>query len=420
MAEQVEELQPLLEADQFDFDDADEIVLPPRRRFPIWAIVLIVVLVLALIAASISYYLLNRTPAIQYIQSTVQSGNLSVKVSTSGPLAPNAQYIMNFPAAGQISEVDVKVGDHVTAGQTLAKITVTQTVNGYGNNPPTTTDTLTAPGDATVATVNGTVGENVSSNGSVSTGSSGSGQGSASSSSAFMTLVDVSKYVINASINESDITSIKVGQVAQFTVSAYPSTTLRATVTSIDILGQSSSSVVTYPVQLAVDMSSVNTIQLFPGMTATVDITTAQRLNTLIIPASALSFPTTALQNGEINRTDYRNALQAAASSSSTNNTGSTTGAVTGNTRVVMELKDGKLVPVPITVGLTSNSSVEVLSGLKEGDQIVTGQTGGTTTSPRTGTNAGGRGGFGGGGGGFGGGFGGGNGGRGAGGNGGN
>lgn len=402
MPEQVEELQPLLEEDQLDLDDADGFVLQPKkRRFPLWAVIVIVVLVLALIVATVFYFLMGRTPAVQYTQSTVQSGNLSVKVSSSGPLTPNAEYSMNFPAAGQISEVDVKVGDHVTAGQTLAKIKVTQTTSGFGNNAPATTtttiDTLTAPANAIVASVNGTVGENVSANGSVSSGSgsSGTGQGSnsSSSSSAFATLVDVSKYMISASVNETDINSIKVGQAAQFTVSAYPSTTLRANVTSIDILGQTSSSVVTYPVQLAVDMSSVKDINLFPGMTATVDITTAQRLNTLFIPATAISFPTTALQNGEISRADYIAALQPATGSSSANN-----GTAVSNSRVVMELKNGKLTPVPITIGLTSGSTVEVLSGLQSGDQIVTGQTGGnTTTSTRTGTGGfrnGGAGGF--------------------------
>ncbi|BCL78610.1 HlyD family efflux transporter periplasmic adaptor subunit [Ktedonobacteria bacterium brp13] len=393
MPEQVEELQPLLEEDLLDLDDADDVVLQPKkRRFPLWAIIVIVILVLALIAVTLSHFLIRRTSAIQYTQAAVQSGNLSVQVSTSGPLTPNAEYAMNFPAAGQITEVDVKVGDHVTTGQTLAKIKVTQTSNNFANGGPTTTttiDTLTAPADATVAAVNGNVGENVSANGTVTSGSTSSsiGAGSGSSSSAFMTLVDVSKYMISASVNETDINSIKVGQAAQFTVSAYPSTTLRATVTSIDILGQTSSSVVTYAVQLAVDMTSVNNVNLFPGMTATVDITTAQRLNTLIIPTTATTFPTTALQNGEINRADYIAALRSAAGNASTS--GST---ATGNSRVVMELKNGKLTPVLIKIGLSSTNSVEVLSGLQAGDQVVTGQIGGTTTTSAT-TGAGGLGG---------------------------
>ncbi|GCF08758.1 efflux RND transporter periplasmic adaptor subunit [Dictyobacter arantiisoli] len=416
MSEKVEELQPLLEEDQLDLDDMDTVGVEPRkRRFPIWAIIVIVVI--ALIASVTSYYLLNRTPAIQYTQGTATTGNLSVKVSASGPLSPNAEYTMNFPAAGQITEIDVKVGQHVTKGQTLAKLSVTSTGNyannNNNNNNSPTVDTLTAPGDATIAVINGAVGENVSSSGTVSSGSGGSSQGTGSSSgsSVFMTLVDVSKYNIQASINESDINSIKIGQPAQFTVSAYPSKTLRATVSAINILGQTSSSVVTYAVTLTVDMSSLTNVQVYPGMTATVDITTAQRLNTLLIPSSALTFPTTALQNGEISRSDYVAALQSSTSNSSSGSTSNANGATTSS-RVVMELKNGKLTPVAITVGLSSGQSVEVLSGLQDGDQVVIGQTGGNTTTTGTGTGTGtgtrrGTGGFGGGAGGFGGGAGG-------------
>lgn len=386
MSEDLEELQPLLEEEQLAADDLDSVeAKPQKRRIPIWTIIVSIVVVIVLIAAGTTYYLLNRTPPIQYTQATARTGNLSVKVSASGPLSPNAEYMMNFPAAGQITEIDVSVGQHVTKGQTLAKLAVTQS-NGFNNSSSSTTDTLTAPGDATVAAINGSVGENVSSSGNVSAGGGNGNQSgnSGSSNSAFMTLVDVSKYMITASVNETDINSIKVGQAAQFTVSAYPTKTLNATVSSIDILGQTSSSVVTYNVTLTVNMSSLTNVQVYPGMTATVDITTAQRLNTLIIPSSALSFPTTALQNGEINRADYVSALQSAASASGNSSSSSTS--TTASNRVVMELKNGKLTPVPITVGLTSGQSVEVLSGLQAGDQIVIGQTGGQTTTTTTGT----------------------------------
>jgi hypothetical protein len=63
----------------------------------------------------------------------------------------------------------------------------------------------------------------------------------------------------------------------------------------------------------------------------------------------------------------------------------------------VVELKAGKLVPVLVTSGLTNGQQTEILSGLQEGNQVVTGQTGGTTTTT-TGSNTNGRGIFGGGG----------------------
>jgi multidrug efflux pump subunit AcrA (membrane-fusion protein) len=187
--------------------------------------------------------------------------------------------------------------------------------------------------------------------------------------------------------------SIAVNQPATFTVEAYPSKTYRAVVTGIDTEGTTSSSVVTYLVNLAIDMQSIGSDHVYPGMTATLDITTAERISTLLVPSSALTFYTTAIQNKELTASDLRSGL-----------TGSTsaTGKANGNRGIVVEYKNGKLVPVVVTTGLTNGTYTEILSGLKEGDQVVTSQAGGTTTTTSgnsgTGSGRGGAGGFGGGG----------------------
>src|SRR5579883_644927 len=226
---------------------------------------------------------------------------------------------------------------------------------------------LVAPHDGVVEAINGLVGENAGGGGGGSSGSSSSG-----SSSAFIVLVDASTLNIAAQISEADIASVAVNQPAQFTVPAYPSQTFHATVTSVDTLGQTSSSVVTFQVNLAIDMQSVGSLHVYPGMTATVDITTAERIGALLVPASALSFASTALQNGELDRS---------ALSSLIGSGNSATGGTSGNRGIVVELKNGKLVPVLVTTGLTNGQQTEILSGLHEGDQVVVSQTGGTTTT---------------------------------------
>ncbi|MGH7868113.1 MAG: efflux RND transporter periplasmic adaptor subunit, partial [Candidatus Dormibacteraceae bacterium] len=242
---------------------------------------------------------------------------------------------------------------------------------------------LIAPANGVIDAVNGRVGENAGSN---SGGNSG-GSGGSSSASAFIVLVDASTLTVAAQINEADIANIAVNQPATFTVAAYPSQTFRATVTSIDTQGATSSNVVNYLVNLEVDMQSLNKANLYPGMTATISITTAERIGTLLVPSAALSFSTTAIQNGELSRSDLRSLISNGASGTSTTQ---------GSRGIVIELKDGKLVPVLVTTGLTNGQSTEILSGLNEGDQVVVSQTGGTTTGGNGG--GGGRGGFGGGG----------------------
>jgi multidrug efflux pump subunit AcrA (membrane-fusion protein) len=250
--------------------------------------------------------------------------------------------------------------------------------------------TLVAPHAGVVESINGLVGENPG-------GGSSGGSGSSNSSSAFLVLVDNSSLDVAAQINEANIASVAVNQPAQFTVSAYPSKTFLASVSSVDTMGVTSSNVVTYLVNLAVNMQSIGTEHVYPGMTATVNITTAERISTLLIPSSALTYSTTALQNGELTRS--------ALSTLVSGNTGSTT---TGSRGIVVELKNGKLVPVLVTTGLTNGQYTEILSGLQEGDKVVTSQTGGqSTSSTTTSSSTRGTGGFGGGtggGGGFGGG----------------
>jgi multidrug efflux pump subunit AcrA (membrane-fusion protein) len=197
---------------------------------------------------------------------------------------------------------------------------------------------------------------------------------------------------IPAQVNEADIASVKVGQPAQFTVEAYPTQTFNASVATIETLGTTTSNVVTYTVILNVDNHSLNGANLYPGMTATASITTAEAIGVLLVPSSALSFSTTAIQNGELSRTALRSLF-----SNSSSSIGSTQSA--SNRGIVLELKNGKLVPVVVTTGLTNGTYTEILSGLNSGDKVVVSQTGGTTTTTGTGTSGTrGAGGFGGGG----------------------
>jgi multidrug efflux pump subunit AcrA (membrane-fusion protein) len=392
MAEDVDiKFQPLLDDEE---NDADSYAFQPERKRSArgWLIALIIILILALAGGGVYYWQQSQKVPVTYTTAAVTVGNLSTTISATGPISAHAVYSLNFSNAGQISEIDVQVGQHVTQGQVLAKL--------YINNNTSRVAELTAPEAATVAAINGVVG---TSSGSSSGG--GGGSSSSSSSSAFMTLIDISSLNITAQVNESDIANVKVGQAAQFTVASYPSATFRASVSSIELIGQTSSSVVTFPVHLAVDQNSLSGNNLYPGMTATVNITTAQRIGALLIPASAISFTSTALQANEVSRS----AITALTGGAATSSTGSTSTSTTGSSRVVLTLNNGILTPVLIKTGLNSGQYIEVLSGLQEGSQVVVGQTGGTTSTTTTTTRTGtGGGGFGGGGGGFGGGGGGG------------
>jgi HlyD family secretion protein len=398
--------QPLFQDDE----DDSTLVAPPNRRLRVWLIVVSSVLLVVLIGGGVLFYM-QRAQASQVVYRTipVTTGNLTKTVSASGPLLAKAEYDMNFSTTGQIKEIDVHVGQQVKAGQVLAKLnapslviaveqaqlTVNNAQETYNTavnsgDAQTTLDadynslqsaqlqlqsaqnslaaaTLTAPGNATVAAINGAVGQTAS---------------SGSSTSSFMVLYNTSGISITAAVNEADIANVQVNQPARFTITAYPSQTFRATVSSISIVGTTVSGVVTYPVTMTVDMNSIGSARLYPGMTATANITTAQRIGALLVSNSAFTFTTTALQAGVVNRSALTQSIGV---------TGST-GLQSGNSaqslssrRVVLVLRNGKLVPVLITTGLTNGTFTEVLSGLNQGDQVVVGATGGAFTNLSTG-----------------------------------
>ena len=400
-----------------DEEEDNTFVAPAGRRRRPWMIVISVALLVGLIGGGVLLYMQRTTTSqVHYTTYPVAVGNLTKTVSASGPLLPKAEYDMNFSTSGQISEIDVHVGQQVKAGLVLAKLNAPSLViaveqaqltvanaqqtyntavsNGYTQTTLNTdynnlqsaqlqlqaaqnnlaAATMTAPVNAVVATINGIVGQ-----------TAGSGSGSSSSSSSpFIVLLSTSGFTITASVNEADVANVQVNQPVRFTVTAYPSQTFRATVSNVGVVGTTTSGVVSYPVTLAVNMSSVGTAHLYPGMTATANITTASRLSVQLVSNSAFTFTTTALQAGVINRSALTQGF------GSTAQRGTSSGQSTGSRHVVLVLRNGQLVPVLITTGLTNGSVSEVLSGLNQGDQVVVGATGGAFANLSTGTTTGG------------------------------
>jgi multidrug efflux pump subunit AcrA (membrane-fusion protein) len=210
---------------------------------------------------------------------------------------------------------------------------------------------LYAPESGTIVSLTGQVGEVVSGGGttratssaSSSSGSDASGTGagaaisraaasvassstaSSSSSSAFAVLSDLSSMQLVVSLSESEIGSVKVGQIATVTVEALDASKLAAHVSEVALLSSSSSGAVSYDVTFQLD-------QLAPGlrlgMSATAEVVIKQ--------AEGINVPTSAISAGS----------------------------------VTVE-RGGKQVRQRVTAGLAGNTSTIVLSGLQAGETVV-------------------------------------------------
>jgi HlyD family secretion protein len=92
---------------------------------------------------------------------------------------------------------------------------------------------------------------------------------------------------LDVSVDEADVGSVKVGQQASFTVSAYPARKYPAKITRVAYGSTKTDNVVTYTTYLDVDNTDLS---LRPGMTAAATITSTERTGVLLVPNTALRF----------------------------------------------------------------------------------------------------------------------------------
>ncbi len=212
---------------------------------------------------------------------------------------------------------------------------------------------------------------------------------------------DLSSMRILASVDESDIGQIKVGQKAKFTVQAFPSRTFDGEVIQIRLNPNVVSNVVNYTVVVKADNGDK---VLLPGMTATVDFYVDYRENVLLVPNAALRFqPTDAMmeefrkniEKEMANMPDslknkWRGTSQERSQSGGRNGSfGNGTGRKRGNNRLWYIDENNKLKMSPLQIGLTDGKNTEIIRGrnIKEGMQVISGIIDNQTTSTSSGTN---------------------------------
>jgi HlyD family secretion protein len=172
---------------------------------------------------------------------------------------------------------------------------------------------------------------------------------------------------IDSSVAEADVGGVREGQEVDFSVDAYPYRTFHGSVTQVRNSPTTVNNVVTYDCVISVTNDEY---KLKPGMTANVSIIVAQHTNTLEIPNGALRFHPPEMSFG---------APGTSLSGGMTNNAGmhahTDGGPFGGRTVFVLsgQGKDAKLEPVRVKTGITDGINTEVLDGLKEGDNVVTG-----------------------------------------------
>jgi HlyD family secretion protein len=184
---------------------------------------------------------------------------------------------------------------------------------------------------------------------------------------------DLAKLRLWVYVDEADVGSVKTGQDATFTVSAYPTRKFPAKITRVGFGSTITDNVVTYLTYL--DVSNTD-MSLRPGMTASANITALQRNDVLLVPNTALRFSPANAASA---------AAQAAAKGGAFANMGpripggnrrsAAQGASTASAKEVWVLQGAEAVAVAVVPGISDGHMTEITGGnLKMGMLVITDQ----------------------------------------------
>lgn len=164
---------------------------------------------------------------------------------------------------------------------------------------------------------------------------------------------DLKKMEVIANVDEADIGQVKEGQRITFKVDAYANDVFEGEVMQVRLEATTTSNVVTYEVVINAPNEE---LKLKPGLTANVTIYTMERNKVITAPSKAFRF------------------LPDAAALESMGLTLSDQQVETANGQKVVWQRNGQTVePKVITVGETNGSITEVIDGMQEGEEVITG-----------------------------------------------
>ena len=278
------------------------------KKWSIW------IIIIAVIIGGVFWYVKSREPKTTYTTADVEKGTLAQTVSVTGKVNSNEQIDLTFKTTGILKSISVDVGDTVKKGQILAVIDTgsllsqlrqaqaqveyqDETLDHMKENRGTYEEEqrdaqralreqaresvniikdqlrdvrMISPIDGVVIRRTADPGETVV----------------LSLNSPVITIAQKEDLLIQANVPESDIIKIQIGQKAEVTFDAFPlEEVFGATISQIDPASTVIQDVVYYRIKLKLDNLDP---RLKAGMSANVDVRTAEKENVLMAPQRAI------------------------------------------------------------------------------------------------------------------------------------
>ena len=230
----------------------------------------------------------------------------------------NYEMAVNKQRLGKANEVVAEAKLRQARAQvSQAKAQLAQTEEEYSNS------TIVSPMDGIVLSRNVEVGDAVSSILVVG-----------SSATLLMTVGDTREVYVKGKVDESDIAKVYIGQPARIKVESFKDRTFNGRITKISPMGVEKDNVTTFEVRVSIDNSKG---ELKSMMTANAEILLEEHKNVLMVPEGALIYDKDRNASVEVPDPNAR---------------------------------DGKR-KLAVNVGISNGSKTELLSGLKEGNEVV-------------------------------------------------
>ncbi|MCE5301159.1 MAG: efflux RND transporter periplasmic adaptor subunit [Spirochaetia bacterium] len=263
----------------------------------------------------------NKTEQLKTVK--VALSDLRISVIVTGNVQPQNRLEIKPPVAGRVEKILVVEGDYVKKGQTLALLSSTDRA--------ALLDAARAKGEASLKEWEDTykpIPVVAPLAGEVIVRSVEPGQ-SVAASDAVIVLSD--RLIVRAQVDETDIGKVKKNQAAVITLDAYPGESIRARVDHISYESKMVNNVTTY----YVDILPASVPAYFrSGMSANVEIIQQEKTGVLTLPVDAVK------ESGE------------------------------GNFVLVPSADGKKPARVNVTTGMTDGTNMEIVAGLKEGDNV--------------------------------------------------
>lgn len=159
-------------------------------------------------------------------------------------------------------------------------------------------------------------------------------------------IADLSEILANVDVDETEIVHVKPGQKATLEVDAVPDRTYHGTVVKVGSSGTTrpqQPDVTFYDVEILLDAADLADEALRPGMSVRAEVLTRSQADTLVVPIQAVLQRSVEFEGNE------------------------------RDVEVVFVVEDGKAKQREVRTGLSDETHVELVSGAKAGEQVVTG-----------------------------------------------